>query len=516
MRALLCSVALWSLWSIPALAQEIPAVIFDQAVVDDGSDFFLLDFHVPAGTAEVEVRHASVFDDDTIDFGLEDPAGFRGWGGGNSEPAIVGVDAASRSYRPGPIPAGTWHVVVGKARLLSAAPALHVEVFLRTAPTLPAATDRAAYVPATLSTTARFYAGDLHVHSEDSGDARPALDEIADFARAKGLDFVVLTEHNTDSHVDKLSPAQARHPDVLLVPGVEFTTYGGHGNGFGVTGYVDHKIGLTTTIDDAVTALRAQGGLFTINHPVLDLGEVCIGCAWVHPVPADVDGVEIATGGYSQSGFIFADDARDFWDALLDDGAHLAPVGGSDDHRAGVDVGAFGSPIGDPTTLVFAENLSVAALQQGIRDSRTVVKLQGPDDAMIDLQTSPARSGDSVVDDGDITLTALITGGLGQRARFLKEGFPFPAEGGGEVDVDADPFTLSRVVQAPVTGEERWRVEILVDDHVQVVTGNVWVRRAPPAAGGCDCGGSPALLLGVLLLLRRTRSVSTRTDRSRM
>jgi hypothetical protein len=502
MRALLCALA----FAIPALAQEEAAFTFDQAVDAAGPPFFFIDFEVPAGTAEIEVRHASVDDDDVIDFGLEDQQGFRGWGGGNSEPAIVGVRAASRSYRPGPIEAGTWHVVVGKAQLVSDAPALHIEVFLRTEATLPDALDRAPYEPAILSTTARFYAGDLHVHSEDSGDARPALAEIAAFARGKGLDFVVVTDHNTDSHVDRITPAQALEADLLFVPGVELTTYGGHATGFGVTRYVDHKVAMTTSVDDAVADVHGQGGLFSINHPVLDLGDVCIGCAWINELPPAFDGVEIATGGYAQSGFIFDDDARDFWDRLLDEGRHLAPVGGSDDHRAGVDVGAFGSPIGDPTTLVFAESLSVAALQQGIRDSRTVVKLQGPDDAMIDLQTSPARTGDSVVDDGDITLTAIITGGLGQQARFLLEGFPFPPEGGGVVDVDADPFTFTRTARAPDQGEERWRVEVLVDGHVQVVTGNVWLRKPEPVApGGCGCAGSPALLLVFVGLRRRRR-----------
>ena len=484
-----------------AFGQEIPAVVFDQEVVVDGSDYLVLDFEVPAGTAEVEVRHASVFDEDIIDFGVDDAVGFRGWGGGNTEPAIIGLRASSRSYRRGPIPAGRWHVNVGKAQLLSAAPAVHVEIFLRSAPTLPDDVNSAAYVPATLSSTARFYAGDLHVHSEDSGDARPSIDEIAVFAAGRGLDFVVLTNHNTDAHVQRITPAQAQHPRVLLVPGVEFTTYGGHGNGFGVTRYVDHQVGFTTTVDEAVSVIRAQGAVFTINHPVLDLGDVCIGCAWVNAIPTVFDGVEIATGGYSQSGFIFDDDARDFWDALLDDGRHLAPVGGSDDHSAGVNIGAFGSPIGDPTTLIFAENLSVEALLQGIRDSRTVVKLQGPGDAMIDLHTDPPRQGDSVTHDGDILLSATITAGVGQRARFMKEGFA----DGDDIDIDTDPFILSRTVQAPAQGEERWRVEVLLATHVQVVTGNVWLRRPTPAAEGCHCGSAPALLLGLGALCHRRR-----------
>jgi hypothetical protein len=501
----------WLLLSSSAtvLAQEeTPDFVFDVALDEDAAPFVLVGFDVPAGTAEVEVRHESVFDVDVVDFGVEDRDGFRGWGGGNVEPAVIGLRAASRSYHPGPMPEGTWHVVIGKAQLVSDAPGAHIEIFLRTTATLPDASDRAPYVPATLSTGPRFYAGDLHVHSEDSGDARPGLDEIADFARGRGLDFVVVSDHNTDSQVEKLTPAQARHPDLLLVPGVEFTTYGGHATGFGVTRYVDHKVGLTTTVGEAAAAIQAQGGLFSINHPVLDLGTICIGCAWVNDVPGRVDGVEVATGGYDEVGFIFDEGARDFWDALLDDGSHAAPVGGSDDHKAGVDEGPFGSSIGAPTTMIFADALSVAALTQGIEDNRVVVKLQGPDDAMIDLQTDPPRSGDSVVFDGDVTLTAVITGGTGLSARFMKHGF----EDGDVVEVDSDPFTLTRVVQAPDQGEERWRVELLEgrdganEGHVAVLTGHVWLRRPPPSLpDDCGCGPGAAALLPLLLLLRRRR-----------
>src|SRR5262249_48659846 len=50
------------------------------------------------------------------------------------------------------------------------------------------------------------------------------------------------------------------------------------------------------------------------------------------------------------------------WDALEDQGYRLAAIGGSDDHTAGIDEGPTGSPIGSPTTLVRADELSEAAI----------------------------------------------------------------------------------------------------------------------------------------------------------
>ena len=105
--ALFCSASL-------ASGQEV--LTFEGDVPDDGLDHFLIPFTVPAGTVEIEVSHDDLSAENILDWGLEDPSGFRGWGGGNSENAIVGVDAASRSYVPGPIAAGQWAVVVGKAK----------------------------------------------------------------------------------------------------------------------------------------------------------------------------------------------------------------------------------------------------------------------------------------------------------------------------------------------------------------------------------------------------------------
>src|SRR5262245_20159792 len=252
-------VVAFSLSVLSSLALSQETVISLDGVVPEGEEtHFFLPFDVPSGTAEIEVRHDDLSETNILDWGLDDPNGFRGWGGGNTEPAIVGVDAASRSYVPGPIPAGQWEVVVGKAKVREMPARYTVGIVLRASPSLPAQTERRPYAaPAPLESGARWYAGDFHVHSRESGDARPPIDEVLDYAASVGLDFVMLSEHNTTSQLSLYAAAQARHSDVLLLPGAEFTTYAGHANAIGTTEWVDHRIGVRgATIEGAISAVH--------------------------------------------------------------------------------------------------------------------------------------------------------------------------------------------------------------------------------------------------------------------
>jgi len=512
--------------SVPTSARaDEQVLIFDGEVdADDGLRFLDVPFDVPEGIAEIEIRHDDLSEDNILDWGLADPVRFRGWGGGNEEPAVVGLEAASRSYLPGPLPAGTWRVRIGEAKLDELPARYHLEIVLRDAPTLGPQHERRPYVPTPpLESGPRWYAGDLHVHSLESGDAEPSIDTIAAYARGRGLDFVELSDHNTVSQLDFLADVQPRHPDLLLLPGVEYTTYGGHANGIGATEWVDSAVGMPgVTILGAARAFADQGAVLSINHPTLDLADFCIGCAWTWELPGEwIGAVEISTGGWSESGWLLAPAAMDFWDELSRQGHHLTAVGGSDDHTGGAEPEGFHSPIGDPTTMVWADELSVDAIVEGIRAGRTVVKLQGPDDPMIDTTSSVVAQGDTIVAPA-VTLTAEVTGG-GDRLVLLVDGEPTD-----QVEIDDDPFRHDFELVPPEEGESFVRTMVIVGDAPRTVTSNVWLRRGvvarPPATptgargGGCAAGGAgPPALGGALLVLpllwlgrqRRSRMAST-------
>jgi hypothetical protein len=505
-------------WLLPVLLLSSPA--FGQILLEGSAeaegDFLHVPFEVTAGTVEIEVVHDDLSERNILDFGLLSPSGFRGWGGGNTEPIVVGERASSRSYVVGPMEQGTWEVIIGRAKIEDPPGEYRIEVTLRDAPTLgPQA--RTPYAPAApLEENARFYAGDFHVHSRESGDAAATFDEIATLARERGLDFVVITDHNTVSHLDLLAEAQADNPDVLFIPGIELTTYQGHAGVFGARDFVDHRMGFEgRDMDAAIDDVLGQGALISVNHPVLDLGDQCIGCAWLHDVDLSrAHGVEIQTGASP----LFLENALAFWDTANDDGARLAAIGGSDDHRAGIDLGFGQSPIGDPTTLVFAEALSESAIMAGVRQARTVVKLTGPGAPMVELESDPPRQADAPVVVGDsVTFTATVTGALDEVADvvFTRNGFPVE---GGVFPIDADPFVATFVA----ADTERYRVEVIREDGRRLtVTSDLWIERPIPPIEDCECRGAGtsgraapgALALLALGFATRRRARARPTDR---
>ncbi len=448
---------------------------FDGDAPEGGPDHFFIPFDVPAGVAEIQVVHRSLASANVLDWGLDDAAGTRGWGGGTSQPTVENADAASPGYVRGPIKAGRWKVVVGKAKIDASPATYHVEIELRTKRTLQPQTDRKPYAPRVARREARWYAGDFHVHSKDSTDASPSVEDISVYARAHGLDFVEISDHNVSGGQDYFADAASAHPELLLLPGVEFTTYAGHANGIGATRWVDHKIGQPgVTIGGAVAAFEAQGALFAINHPKLDLHQ-CIGCEWRHELDGSrIDAVEIANLGQANGGAIMLPGAVAFWDKLCAQGHHAAALGGSDDHHAGNDTGMFATKMGEPVTMVFAEELSAAGILEGIRNNRTVVKLRSAADPMVDLTVEPGTAAEP---DGTRHLRAKVTGLAGVPGaivgvRLVKNNLPVE-----NVVVPADGFTHEVVVTAPAAGEDRYRAEVVVNGLLRTITSNVFLRR---------------------------------------
>jgi|GEM_PF-234391 len=129
--------------------------------------------------------------------------------------------------------------------------------------------------------------GAYHVHSDLSHDSQLSLEEIAQAAKLAGLDFVVLTDHDTQlPHLRSID-------GVTLIPGAELSTRAGHLVVVGATELPSADVGEITSLYSAV---GAAGGASMIAHPSDDGG----GDVWRGPITG-AHGLEIANFASSTS-----------------------------------------------------------------------------------------------------------------------------------------------------------------------------------------------------------------------
>ena len=364
---------------------------------------------VPFSVPEDTERLTVTFDYDrenrtVIDLGIRDPNGFRGWSGGNRSTFTLATSDATSAYIPGRIPPGEWRLILGVPNIRKGVEA-RWRARVRFDPA-GAPSPGSAFQDGPVRTGPGWYRGDLHTHSGHSDGSCDSLSgrrvpcpvfRTLEAARAAGLDFIALTEHNSTSVYPELRALQACFDTLLVLPGREITTFQGHANVFGVTSPLPFQLGSprAPTLDAVLDAVEAEGGLLSINHPGMPSGEACMGCGWVAPIPdcSRITAVEIANGG----GLRMMGSAEGplsglpFWEALLDRGCHVTGIAGSDNHDPDAKGGSQ-SPVGRPTTVVYAPELSQPAILEGLRRGRVFIDLGAPAGASIDLTVGSGKA----------------------------------------------------------------------------------------------------------------------------
>lgn len=205
---------------------------------------------------------------------------------------------------------------------------------------------------------------------------------VAEIAMAEGLDFVSITDHNTIRGLSKLDPGL----DYPVIPGMEVTLEKGHFNVFGIGeshGWIE-DIGENTSespfpsrfssVTELMERTAGEGLINSINHPLL------------HPWNWRYTGtdlrfvhcVELWNDLY-WPGNVFANPKTvDLWTAWLNAGYRVTAIGGSDYHYPPKpEQGLTGERLSQPTTYVYAENLSAPAILAGLRKGRVYVT-KGP------------------------------------------------------------------------------------------------------------------------------------------
>src|SRR5271156_2014719 len=405
-------------WAVAQqVSEDMPAnlVLTGEVKGEQNQTYFEVPFAVPAGIHRISVDFQYTGKDQraVLDVGIADPERFRGASGGSKSHFTISETDATPSYLPGAIPAGQWRLLISVPNMRPTIVS-HYRAEIR----FNARAEESSFTAQPLAVGTRWYRGDLHMHTahsdgscqSQSGRKVPCpLFLTVQAAASRSLDFIAITDHNTDSHYDQLRELQPFFDHLLLIPGREMTTFHGHFNVFGVTQFMDWRVSeggldLNTVLRDA----RAKGGIASVNHAEAPEGEDCMGCRWMPSAGTDM-GLFSAVEVINYGEMMFS--SAKYWDSQLKEGHRLAAIGGSDNHNATTPPGEGGA-IGWPGTAIEANELSVPAILNGIRSGRTFIDLTGSRDKMLDFEAeadgASAKMGGTLHTSGAAEITVRI------------------------------------------------------------------------------------------------------------
>ncbi|MFT2015472.1 CehA/McbA family metallohydrolase [Streptomyces sp. 796.1] len=450
-------------------------------------DFVYLPLEIPHGVREIHVAYGydrpsvppgtqgnacdiGIFDERGTELGGR---GFRGWSGGFRTEFTISAEQATPGYLPGPVGAGTWHVVLGPYTVAPAG--LHYEVTITLRYGARGRTPRPEYPPQRAKGRGRaWYRGDSHLHTVHS-DGRRTPAEVAAAAREAGLDFITTTEHNTSS--GHAAWAGLWGDDLLVLAGEEVTTRNGHVLAIGVDPgtFIDWRYrARDNAFGRFARKIRQADGLVVPAHP----HATCIGCNWKFGFN-EADAVEVWNGPFTPDDEVSIAEWDNTLVAAVRGGKPWLPaLGNSDAHRDGQTVGL-------PQTVVLAEDLSRPAILAGIRAGHSWIA----ESAAIDL-TFTALDGRgrhagiggrlAAARNEQVTARLEISGApAGGTVRFLTDQ--------GQLFATATPTGGSGVIE--------WRTTPSYAAYVRAE-----IRHAPPADGPTDVPGPMAAMTNPIFL----------------
>ena len=313
-----------------------------------------------------------------IDLGLIAPDGTQvGASGSDKTEFFVSETRATPGYRPHPLAAGEWQILVGAYKV--APEGVQVTYEIKTTPK-----------------HMRLLKGDLHLHTIASDGVQTA-EELALRALRHGLDFLAITDHNQTISADALPKVEG----VTLIPGLEWTHYRGHANFLGCDQPYDGSFLANTPaeIQARFNSAHARGATIVANHPFDE------GCPFLFDMAAlPIDVLEIWNGPMRESNL----KAVGYWHSLLAAGKKVAVCGGSDFHRD--------TPflfLGGPTTCVYALSNAPSDILAALRQGHAYIAF-APNGPSLEMTAGSAILGDTVawseVKDLYISLDGLLAG----------------------------------------------------------------------------------------------------------
>ncbi len=231
---------------------------------------------------------------------------------------------------------------------------------------------------------------ETHLHSLHS-DGQSDVPAMLGACREAGYAVVSLTDHNTQSGLPEARPV-ADAEQLLLLPGVEVTTFRGHAVVLGVTAVPEWRNLEARGMDALAADVHAQGGVVCVCHPVAFGSPYCSGCAWAWSIaPGSIDLWEVFSS--TRAGNPYTDLALLAWEHQLRRGSHAAPVAAGDVHSARAAAAARAA------TYVYTRQPGAEAVLDGLRQRRLFASAGPRLDLWLESGSRTALCGDRVADD---------------------------------------------------------------------------------------------------------------------
>lgn len=199
---------------------------------------------------------------------------------------------------------------------------------------------------------------DLHCHSRFSSDGVSEPEEMVAMARARGLDGIAITDHNTCECVDYFISKGFIREDgfpvegFLVIPGQEITTAEGHLLALGVS--LPNLKGIPAL--EAVSMIHEKGGIAVAPHPY-DIFRAGIRESVLETLP--LDGIEVFNAATTLKRC--NQQARHYSQKMK-----LPMTAGSDAHHA--------QAVGVSYTIFQAQEFSVSGILNSITSGTQVVE----------------------------------------------------------------------------------------------------------------------------------------------
>lgn len=445
------------------------------AQAQQSKTYLMLPFEIPENVIQIDVAYEytnqigsdpHLTDGNTVDIGIFDTRGyefmgkgFRGWSGSARQEFTIGITEATPGYMAGSLQAGTWAICLGAYKIADSGCQYQVAITF----TFSDKVTLSPFPPRLSLNDIRhsrnehgWYKGELHCHSYHSdGDSDPL--EVIERAEALGLDFLAITDHNVLSHQVTLHDAET---NLMLIPGMEVTTYQGHWNIWGDGDWIDFRVHTEADMQHAVDSALEQGYMVSCNHPKP------YGPEWVYSDITNFHCIEVWNGPWAN----FNEVALAYWKAQLAKGKKTVAVGGSDCHFHRREHPA---KLAQPTTFIHCQDSpSPAQLLKALQQGHAFISesVQG---AEIYLSIGDSMMGDTITNPDDtLILSVHIVNADGKQLEIwgasLIKSCPIESED-MEVEIELtkpyEAFVRAEVISH--TGEQR---------HVHALSNPIYIQ----------------------------------------